>query len=169
MMSIYNIAIEKIPCHSGIMSFSNNSVAQINKLISKELYIQWRLHRDRQRAAKWVKQEYSMTTSVTAILNNLEWNLLSKHLQYSRLTVFFKFLHQDPPVIRITHYLPSTLTHYMWHTHHLHQIPPSTSTTNFQKSFFPRTITDQNNLPDNITISDTLYHFTLSLKSYNYN
>ena len=64
------------------------------------------------RAARWVKQEYSMTTSVTAILNNLEWNLLSKRRQFSRLTLFFKFLHQDPPVIRISqHYPPSTFTH----------------------------------------------------------
>ena len=67
------------------------------------------------RAARWVKQKCSMTTDVTAILNNLECNLLSKrrHAQFSRLTLFFKFLHQDPPVIRIPkHYLPSTLTHY---------------------------------------------------------
>ena len=45
------------------------------------------------RAARWVKQEYSVTTSVTAMLNNLEWNLLSKRWQFSRLTLFFKFLH----------------------------------------------------------------------------
>ena len=43
------------------------------------------------RAARWVKQEYSMTTSVTAILNNLEWNLLSKRRQFSRLTYFLSF------------------------------------------------------------------------------
>ena len=123
-----------------------------------------------QRAARRVKQEYSITTSVTAILNNLEWNLLSKFWQYSRFTLFFKFLHQDPPVIRIPqHYLPSTLSHYMWHTHHLHYIPPSTSKTYFQKSFFRRAITDWNNLPDYIIENDTSDHFILSLKSYNYN
>ena len=59
--------------------------------------VQWR-------AARWVKQEHSTTT-------NFEWSLLSK---YSRLTLFFKLLHQDPPVIRIPqHYLPSTLLHYI--------------------------------------------------------
>ena len=41
------------------------------------------------RAARWVKQEYSITTRVTAILNNLKWNLLPKRQQYSRLTLFF--------------------------------------------------------------------------------
>ena len=95
----------------------------------------------------WCNQVYNLTTSVTAILNNLKWSLLSKRCQYSRLTLFFKFLHQDPPVIRIPqHYLPSTLTQYTRHTHHLHYIPPSMSTTCFQNSFFPKTITDWNNI-----------------------
>ena len=113
------------------------------------------------RAARWVKQEYSMTTSVTAILNNLEWNILSKRRQFSRLTIFFKFLHQDPPVTRIPqHFLPTTLTHYTWHNHHLHYIPPSTSTT----------VSSQDNYwLDNIIESDTLQHFILSLKSHDFN
>ena len=53
----------------------------------------------------------------------------------------------------------------------LHYIPPSTSKTYFQRSFFPRTITDHdwNNLPENIIENDTLDHFTLSLRSYYYN
>ena len=111
-----------------------------------------------------------MTASVTAILNNLEWNLLSKRRKFSRLTLFFKFLHQDPPVIRIPqHYLSSTLTHGKRLTHQLHYIPPSTSTTYFQKSFFPRAITDWNNLPDNIIECDTLQCFILSLKSHDFN
>ena len=63
----------------------------------------------------------------------------------------------------------NSISNYTRHTHHLHYIPPSTSTTYFQKSFFPRTITDWNNLPDNIIESDTLQHFILSLKSHNYN
>ena len=78
------------------------------------------------RAARWVKQEYSMTTSVTAILNNLEWNLQSKHQQFSRLTLFFKFLHQDPLIIRIPQrYLPSTLTHYTRHIYSSSTLHPT--------------------------------------------
>ena len=104
------------------------------------------------RAARWVKQEYSITTSVTAILNNLKWNLLPKHQQYSRLTLFFQVF---MPRFTCYQYIicpPHALTHYMWHTHHIHYIPPSTPITYFQKSFFPRTITstDWNSLPDNI-------------------
>ena len=114
-------------------------------------------------------KNFATKINTSLITANLEWSLLSKHRHYSRLTLFFKFLHQDPPVIRIPqHYLPSTLTHYTQHTQHLHYIPPSTSTTYFQKSFF-RTITDWNNLPDNIIKIDTLDHFTLSFKSYDYN
>ena len=91
-----------------------------------------------QRTARWVKQEYNIATSVIVILNNLEWSLLSKRWQYSGLTLFFKYLHQDPPgrpVIRIpqlafsalhidslhTAHSPSTL-HL---TIHIYNIPPS--------------------------------------------
>ena len=89
------------------------------------------------RAARWVKNEYGTTTSVTAILKDLEWNTLSRRRQHSRLTLFFKFLHQDPPVIGIPHhYLPFTLTHCTRQTHHLRYIPPSLTTTYYQKSFF---------------------------------
>ena len=118
-----------------------------------------------------MKREYSMTASVTALLNNLEWNLLSKRRQFSRLSLFFKFLATPKPTCyqNSTTYLSSTLTHYSPHTHHLHYISPTISTTYFQKSFFPRPITDRNNLPDNIIENDTLDHFTLSLKSHDYN
>ena len=52
----------------------------------------------------------------------------------------------------------------------LHYIPPSTSKTYFQRSFFPRIITDDwNNLPEKIIENDTSDHFTLSLRSYDYN
>ena len=99
---------------------------------------------------------------------NLEWRLLSKHRHYSRLTLFFKFLHQNPPVIRIPqHYLPSTLTHYTQHTQHLHYIPSSTSTTYFQKSFSPGLIWI---IYQTTLLKETqLDHFTLYLKPYDYN
>ena len=59
----------------------------------------------------------------------------------------------------ITH---STLTIYVT-SHHPYLA------TYFQKSFFPRTITDWNNSSDNIIESGTLDNFTLSLKLYDYN
>ena len=43
------------------------------------------------RTARWVKQEYNLTASVTFILNNLKWSTLSKHWQYSRLILFLNF------------------------------------------------------------------------------
>ena len=103
-------------------------------LINSIEMVQWR-------AARWVKQEWSITASVTAILNNLEWNLLSKRRQYSRLILFLKFYIKthllseyhniiSPPSWLITH---GTLTIYT-----TYYIPPSTSKTYFQKSFFLR-------------------------------
>ena len=47
--------------------------------------------------------------SVSAILNNLEWSLLPKHWQYSRLTLFFKFLHYQDPASHLVCYQNTTL------------------------------------------------------------
>ena len=113
-----------------------------------------------------MKQEYGITTSVIAILNNLEWSLISKHRQYSTLTLFFKFY---SPVIRIPqHYLLSTLNHIRTtcstltiyitsHYSHLWHISERVS---------PQGNHWLNNLPDKIIESDTLDYYTLSLKSY---
>ena len=117
------------------------------------------------RVARWVNLGYGITMNVTAILKNLEWSLLSKRWQCSRITLF---LYQNPPVIRIPqHCLSSTLTHYTQHTHYITS-HHSCLYNIFLNKFFPRTITDWNNLPDYIIESDTSDHFTLSLKSYNY-
>ena len=43
--------------------------------LHQQYFNQQYIEMEQQKAARWVKQEYSITTSVTAILNNLEWNL----------------------------------------------------------------------------------------------
>ena len=118
-----------------------------------------------QRVARWVNQGYGITMNVTAILNNLEWSLLSKRWQCSRFTLL---LYPNRPVIRIPqHCLSSTSTHYTQRTHYITS-HHSRLYKIFLHEFFPRTITDWNNLPHYNIESDTLDHFTLSLKSCNY-
>ena len=118
-------------------------------LIARDPYQQYQINSTemiQRRAARWVKQEYGIT-SVNAILNNLEWSIAIYCLNVASVadSSFFQVFTprpSQPSIIRIPqHYQPSTLTHYTRHTHHLHYIPPSTSITYFQKSFFPRTIT----------------------------
>ena len=91
------------------------------------------------RVARWVKQDYRLTSSVSDMINNLQWITLQKR----RLTIFYRFLHQDPPDIRIPqYYLYHSISHFTRLSHQQHFIPPITSTNYYQKSFFPHTIAD---------------------------
>ena len=49
------------------------------------------------RAARWVKQDYRLTSSVSNMIEDLQWLTLCELRKYSRLTTFYKFLHRDPP------------------------------------------------------------------------
>ena len=66
-------------------------------------------------AARWVKQDYRLTSSISDMINNLQWTSLQKRRMYSRLTIFCRFLHQDRPDIRIPQYYPY-LTLPIYHT-----------------------------------------------------
>ena len=70
------------------------------------------------RAARWVKQDYRLTSSVSDMMEDLQWSTLCECRKYSRLTTFYKFLHQDPPDINIPeHYLPHSLSYFTYLSH----------------------------------------------------
>ena len=52
--------------------------------------VQWRV-------ARWAKQDYRLTSSVSDMLNDLQWTTLYERRNYCRLI----FLHQDPSDISI--------------------------------------------------------------------
>ena len=119
------------------------------------------------RAARWVKQDYRLTSNVSDKINNLQWTALQKCRIYSRLTIFCRFLCYDPPDIWIPqYYLHHSMPHFTRLSHHQHFIQPITSTNYYQKSFFPPTIVDWNNLPDEIIDSTTLDDFSYHLKFF---
>ena len=86
----------------------------------------------KRRAARWVKQDYRLTSSVSDMINNSQWITLQRRRMYSRLTIFYRFLHQDPPDIRIPHavqqYLHHSISHFTCLSHQQCFIPPITST-----------------------------------------
>ena len=43
------------------------------------------------RAARWVKLDYRQTSSVTDMMNDLQWSTLLERKKYSRLTFFINF------------------------------------------------------------------------------
>jgi len=77
------------------------------------------------RAARWIKQDYRQTSSVSDMMNDLQWSTLLERRKYSRLTIFYNFLHHDPPDISIPeHYLPHPLCHITHLSNHQRLIPP---------------------------------------------
>ena len=68
----------------------------------------------------------------------LQWFTLCERRKYSKLTTFYKFLHQDPPDVNIPeHYLPHSLSYFTGLSHYQRLITPTTSTNYYQKSLLP--------------------------------
>ena len=119
------------------------------------------------RAARWVKQDYRLTSSVSDMINDLQWTTLQKRSMYSRLIIFKIDFYIKTHQLSRSHsiiYITPCLTLPIYHTMQQRFIPPTTSTNYYQKSFFPHTIADWNNLPDEIIDSTSLDDFSYHLK-----
>ena len=96
------------------------------------------------RAARWVLRSYHNTSSVTAMLKSLGWRDLSQRRVDSRLKLMYKILNNLVDIDQDS-YVKLQIIH---------------STTLYYKfSFFPRTITDWNNLPKIVIESPSLNIF----------
>ena len=96
------------------------------------------------RAARWVKQDYRQTSSVS-------------------ISFYIKTHLHDINIPR--HYLFHCLSYSTRMSHRHRLIPPATSTNYYQKSFFPRTIFDWNNLPNEVIECSSFDEFSYHLKS----
>ena len=115
------------------------------------------------RAARFVKQDYRRTSSVTDMLTDLGWDSLQGRRNQARLSMFYKIMHglvevvPDPPLRNSR----SSRTHNQQIT----QI--STSKASYQHSFYPATITLWNKLPQATISQPTLAGFQAALAGLN--
>ena len=94
------------------------------------------------RAARWTLSNYDPKASVTEILTNLGW------LVDSRLSLLYKIAHNPTPSCHKDQLRPPRRR-----SRHMHKqsfLPISCSTTSHRLSFFPRTISQWNNLPHHV-------------------
>ena len=106
------------------------------------------------RAARWITRDYRYTSSVSAMLQDLNWRTLGQRRIDSRLVLLYKVTY-DLVAIPATDYLvqntrPSTRTHSLAYR----QI--STLKDYYKFTFFPRTIIHWNALPAHIPVLPTL-------------
>ena len=97
------------------------------------------------RSARWVCNDYSTYSSVTAMIEQLGWVTLRERRKVARLSFFHDVVYGSSVVDIPQHFLKTT--RHTRHQHPLHFIHPSANTTAYQNSYFPRTISDWNLLP----------------------
>ena len=89
-------------------------------------------------AAHWVTSDYSLLSSVTAILSNLNWPTLALRRKISKLLTFYKAVHNLTALP-----IPDYFLHVSSFTRNyqsLHYIIPHTNSNSYKFSFFPSTI-----------------------------
>ena len=126
-------------------------------------YLSDEIERVQRRAARWVKADYGMTSSVPRMLEDLNWLTLQKRRYVSRLSMFYKFLCQEstPAEVPSCHLYHTDYRTRMYHP--LHLMIPSSYTLFYQKSYFSRTVVDWNNLPVKVIESKSSQEFTMLL------
>ena len=122
-----------------------------------------RLEMVQRRAARCVMRRYHNTSSVTHMLDHLQWPLLSQRRSCLRLVFLFKIVNQlvaIPPDLYITSHQTNTKTHQ--HAF----LPFLCSTNSYRHSFFPATVCQWNTLPDHIVTSSSLNIFKAAVTQH---
>ena len=115
------------------------------------------------RAARYIMRRYHNTSSVTYMLDHLQWPLLSQRRSCLRLVFLYKIVNQlvvIPPDLYITSHQTNTRTHQ----HAL--LPFLCSTNSYRHRFFPATVCQWNTLPDHIVASSSLNIFQAAVTQH---
>ena len=129
-----------------------------------QLYLKKEIEKVQRRAVRWTLSDYSRYNSVTEMLSQLQWATLEQRRYITRLSIFYKILYDhDFPVQIPPYFLTTQYPTRQYHTNHF--ILPSGNTTQYQLSYFPRTIKDWNTLPLATIESPSLTTFVCSLKT----
>ena len=100
------------------------------------------------RAARWTTGNFDRRASVTSMFQELGWRSLEKRRVDSRLTLLFKIAHGLAPTCHSDQlHLPTRRSRQMREHSFL---PLPCHTTSHRLSFFPRTISQWNSLPDQV-------------------
>ena len=124
------------------------------------------IERVQRRAARFVTNKHRNTSNVGDMIINLEWRSLSDRRKDSRLTMLYKIVHDKVEIVKTNKLIPQQRRTRHSHSNSFHI--PSCKTEYRKESFFPRTITDWNKLPDNIIHSTSVDSFKSALSKHTY-
>ena len=120
-----------------------------------------KLEKTQNRAARFVKRDYRTTSSVTSMKNSLGWDTLASRRTKKRLSLFFKAVNGHIS-IPLSSY-PKVIDPYPTRSNRLKYTVPRCRTDTLRYSFYPRTITEWNSLPDSIVNAESVEKFCASL------
>ena len=97
------------------------------------------------RAARYTTNRFRNTSSVSSMLDHLQWESLESRRSKIQLTLFFKVIHNLIDIPADQYLTPSTSRTRATHSKRYRRFSPSTDS--FKFSFFPRTVPLWNSLP----------------------
>ena len=106
---------------------------------------------------------YDYSSSISSILNQLDWPSLAIRRQVSRLVMFYKIVNQY-----VTLELPNEIVLFNTITrgHNMKYRTPFCRVDVYKNSFYPVTIRLWNTLPEDIIYSNSLRQFRTSVNFY---
>ena len=113
------------------------------------------------RAARYATNRYRNTSSVTDMLENLNWETQETRRTKSKLIMMFKILHGLVDIPADDYLTPASTRTRVLHTNKLRQYAFSTDALKY--SFFPRTITTLNSLSASVADAPDLVSFKQEL------
>jgi len=87
-------------------------------LIDKIEMIQWR-------AARWVMNDYHLTSSISDMLSTLKWPSLQRCRLHSRLSMFYKFINEHALLINIPEHYNPRISACLYHSTPSPRLSPS--------------------------------------------
>ena len=125
-----------------------------------------RIEAIQRRGARFVFKDYRWTSSVTEMLNKLEWIPLQERRRIGRITMLHKIVHSQV-AIPARKFLQPVQTRSSSRLNHNQSIKRLTGRTNYySQSFFPHTINEWNNLPGTIVNITETSNFKEALTAY---
>ena len=118
------------------------------------------------RAARYTTNRFRNTSSVSSMLNHLQWESLESRRSKIQLTLFFKVIHHLIDIPADQYLTLSTSRTRSTHSKRYRRFAPSTES--FKFSFFPRTVPLWNSLPALVAEAPSLVSFKEGLSTLSF-
>ena len=118
------------------------------------------------RAARYTTNHFRNTSSVSSMIDQLQWESFESRRSKIQLTLFFKVIHNLIDIPPDNYLTPSTTRTRSTHSKKYRQFSPSTNS--FKFSFFPRTVPLWNPLPADIAEAPSLVTFKKGLSTLSF-